>query len=114
MRMGAEREPTDSLDFIRHCLRTRRVLWTHHVNMRLGQRAITRGMVLQATDSFEIIETYPDVRSLPSCLLLGRAGTDALHVVVALDIEGDTVRILTAYRPDPAQWEDDLKTRRKP
>jgi hypothetical protein len=111
--MGADRAPSDPLGFIRRCLRERRVLWTHHVNMRLGERAITRAMVLQATDSYEIVEAYPDTRFLPAYLLLGWAGADALHVVVAADVEGDTVRIVTAYRPDPAQWEDDLKTRRQ-
>ena len=111
--MGADRAPSDPLRFIRRCLRERRVLWTHHVNMRLGERAITRAMVLQATDRYEIVEAYPDTRFLPAYLLLGWAGTDALHVVVAADVEGDTVRIVTAYRPDPAQWEEDLKTRRQ-
>ncbi|HEX9842240.1 MAG TPA: DUF4258 domain-containing protein [bacterium] len=111
--MGADRAPSDPLGFIRRCLRERRVLWTHHVNMRLGERAITRAMVLQATDRYEIVEAYPDTRFLPAYLLLGRAGADALHVVMAVDVEGDTVRIVTAYRPDPAQWEDDLKTRRQ-
>ena len=112
--MGTDRVPADPLGSIRRCLRERRVLWTHHVNLRLGPRAIMRAMVLQATDSYEIIEAYPDARFLPSYLLLGRAGSEALHVVVALDEEGDTVRIVTVYRPDPAQWKDDLKTRRKP
>lgn len=111
--MGPDRGPPHPLDFIRRCLRERRVLWTHHVNMRLGQRAITRAMVLDATDSYEIIEVYPDAHFLPGYLLLGWVGADALHIVVAVDNEGDSVRIVTAYRPDPALWEADLKTRRK-
>jgi hypothetical protein len=36
-----------------------------------------------------------------------------IHVLVAADIEGDNVRIITAYRPDPSEWEADLRTRRK-
>ncbi len=112
--MAADRAPTDPLEFIRRCLRERRVLWTHHINMRLGERAITRAMVLQATETCEIVEAYPDTRSLPAYLLLGWAGTDALHVLAAVDVGGDNVRIVTAYRPDPERWEDDLKTRREP
>jgi hypothetical protein len=112
--MGADRGPPHPLDFIRRCPRTRRVLWTHHVNMRLGRRAITRAMVLDATDRYEIVEAYPDAHFMPSYLLLGRTGTDALHIVVAVDHESDTVRIVTAYRPNPARWESDLKTRRGP
>ena len=30
------------------------------------------------------------------------------------DVEGDNVRVVTAYRPSPGEWEDDLKTRRRP
>ncbi len=112
--MTVERGPADPLGFIQQCLHGRRVLWTYHVNMRLGERAITRAMVLQATESYEIIESYPESRVLPSYLLLGRAGSEPLHVVVAVDEEGNTVRIVTAYRPDPDQWEPDLKTRRTP
>ena len=34
------------------------------------------------------------------------------HVQFALDVEGDNVRVVTVYRPDPVEWEADLKTRR--
>jgi hypothetical protein len=30
----------------------------------------------------------------------------------AADLEGDNVWMVTAYRPDAAEWQDDLKTRR--
>ena len=33
-------------------------------------------------------------------------------VLVAVDVEGDSIRIVTAYRPDVEDWLDDLKTRR--
>ena len=58
------------------------------------------------------MEAYPDDKYLPSYLVLGRAGADTLHVLVAVDVEGDNVRVVTAYRPDAGEWLDDLKTRR--
>ncbi|MBI4569440.1 MAG: hypothetical protein HY719_13680 [Planctomycetes bacterium] len=30
------------------------------------------------------------------------------HVLAAVDVEGDNVRVVTAYRPDAAEWRDDL------
>jgi hypothetical protein len=32
----------------------------------------------------------------------------------AVDVEGNNVRVVTAYRPDPGEWGPDLKTRRSP
>ena len=34
------------------------------------------------------------------------------HVLFAVDIEEDDVRIVTAYYPDPEEWKKDFKTRR--
>ena len=34
------------------------------------------------------------------------------HVLFAADVEGDNVRVVTAYHPDAGEWQDDLKTRR--
>jgi hypothetical protein len=40
-------------------------------------------------------------------------GADAFHVVVAVDVAGDNIRIVTACRPEAGEWLDDMKTRRK-
>ena len=79
--------------------------------MRLGQRFISRITILDVQD-YEIVEAYPDDKYLPSYLLLGRRGDAAFHVLFAADVEGQNVRIVTAYHPRPEEWEDDLKTRR--
>jgi hypothetical protein len=39
-------------------------------------------------------------------------GRDAIHVLFAVDVPGDNVRVITAYRPSADEWNDDLKTRR--
>jgi hypothetical protein len=71
----AERQlPDDPVRFIGECLQARRILWTYHVNMRLGQRPITRHMIIGAVASYEIVEVYPDDKYFPSYLLLGRTG----------------------------------------
>ena len=104
--------PSDPVRFIQDCIRRGRVLWTYHVNMRLAGRFIPRESILAAVEALELVETYPDDKYLPSYLVLGRAGADTLHVLVAVDVEGDNVRVVTAYRPDAGEWLDDLKTRR--
>lgn len=80
--------------------------------MRLNGRFIPRDVILKSVESIEIVETYPDDKYLPSYLVLGRYSGDAFHVVVAVDVQGDNVRIVMAYRLDTGEWLDDMKTRR--
>lgn len=104
--------PSDPIAFIQDCMRSGRVFWTYHVNMRLAGRFIPRESILGAADTLQLVEAYPEDKYHPSYLVLGRAGPDAFHVLVAVDIEGDNIRVVTAYRPDAGEWQDDLKTRR--
>ena len=87
-------------------------LWTYHVNMRLAGRFIRREAILAAVDTYQLVEAYPDDRYLPSYLLLARHGSEAFHMLFAADVEGDNVRVVTSYRPDPGEWQADFKTRR--
>ena len=73
--------PDDALSFIRDCVRGGRILWTYHVNMRLGQRFIGRETIIRAADTYEVVEAYPEDKYFPSYLLLGREGASAFHVV---------------------------------
>jgi len=104
--------PVDPVAFIQGCVRGGRILWTYHVNLRLKGRFIPRQAILAAVDSYEIVESYPDDKYLPSYLVVARLARDAIHVLFATDVEGDNVRVVTAYRPSPDEWEDDVKTRR--
>jgi hypothetical protein len=71
--------------------------------MRLAGRFIPRASVLGAVDSLELVEAYPHDKYLPSYLVLGRVGTDALQVLVPVDVENDNVRIVRAYGSDPGE-----------
>ena len=81
--------------------------------MRLTGRFIHRETILAAVASYELVEAYPNDKYLPSYLVLARHGTDAFHVLFAADVEGDNVRGVTSYRPDPGEWPPDLKARRR-
>jgi hypothetical protein len=83
--------PNDPVAFIQTCVRGRRILWTYHVNVRLKGRFVPRQTILDAVDSYEIIESYPEDKYLPSCLVPGRPAGDAFHVLFATDVEGNNV-----------------------
>lgn len=112
--MASERIiPNDPLAFIQRCVRDRRVFWTYHVQMRLKGRTLSREVLVRAVDTYEILESYPDDKYLPSYLVCYRTQEGLAHVHIAADVAGDNVRIVTAYRPSPHEWEPDLKTRRR-
>lgn len=104
--------PDDPLKFIQQRVRKHQILWTYHVNMRLRGRHVTRREILDAVDTYEIIESYPEDKYLPSYLVLAKHGGSAFHVLFATDVENDNVTVVTAYRPDPKEWNPDLRTRR--
>jgi hypothetical protein len=106
--------PDDPLAFIKACVRKQSIFWTYHVNMRLQHRSIARQAFFDALDTYEIIEAYPEDKYLPSYLVLAQHREEAFHILFATDVVGDNVRIVTAYRPSPDEWESDGKTRRTP
>ena len=88
------------------------VFVTEHASERFRQRGIKARDVRATVFSGEIIEQYPDDFPFPSCLI---AGCDEqgriLHV--CMSDEGSSSRLITAYYPDTAQWNDDFKTRKE-
>ncbi len=105
--------PRDPLRFIRRCVRQRKIFWTYHVNMRIGQRPLTRDMIVTAIDSFEVIEQYPKDKYLPSYLIRAEEEALVFHVHIATDVAENNVRIVTAYIPDPSEWDKELRKRRR-
>lgn len=111
---GGRSIPDDPLEFIQSCVRDRRVFWTYHVNMRLSGRFIRRDVLLAAAEHYELLESYPDDKYLPSYLVLASHEGEVFHVLFATDVDGNNVRMVTAYRPDPRDWETDFRRRRRP
>lgn len=102
------------LQFIKSCIKRRRIRWTFHVNMRLKGRFISRDVILESIDTYEIIEEYPKDKYLPSYLVYAEYQERAIHIQIATDLKDDSVIIVTAYKPTLDKWEKDFKTRRKP
>jgi hypothetical protein len=82
------------------------------VTMRLQTRRLTAGMIHDAMDSLEIIESYPQDKYLPSFLLRGACGGAVFHAQIATDVEGSSIRIVTMYNPDPEEWDAEMRCRR--
>lgn len=113
--MASERVlPSDPLAFIRRCVHEKRIYWTYHVNMRLADRHIARQAILDAEATYEIIESYPEDKYLPSYLIWAMASGFVFHILFAADVPDTNVRVITAYRPDPTQWDGDFRRRLHP
>ncbi|MCK5535592.1 MAG: DUF4258 domain-containing protein [Bacteroidales bacterium] len=99
-------------DKLRNTLDGGIVEWRKHALERMLQRNITRNEVKEALSFGEVIEIYKDDKPFESALFL-HINIKPLHVVASLDEEQSIVYIITAYRPDNENFENDFKTRRK-
>jgi hypothetical protein len=93
----------------------KRILFLPHAvrQMSRPERMISTAEVREVLSSGETIEEYPDDPRGPSALVLGCGqGGRAIHVVAAPKEE--YAAVITAYLPDPAMWNDDMRTRRRP
>ena len=86
------------------------ISFTHTEKLR--RRRIKANDIEQAMETGTIIEDYPEDQRGPSCLVLGFVGRRPLHIVCG-QANVDEVLIITAYEPDPAEWESDWTTRKR-
>ena len=101
-RLAGIRERIGSGDYV--------ISFTHTEKLR--ERKIGARDVEEAIRDGVIIEDYPDDPRGPSCLILGLSTGRPLHVVCGR-LEQHRILIITAYEPDPAEWESDWRTRRR-
>ena len=95
-----------NLDEMRRLCAGEMIVVSQHCMKRIIERGIELAQVKRAILDGEVIEDYPDDFPYPSALILGHG----LHVVAGV---GDgRLWLITAYRPNPAQWDNDLKTRK--
>lgn len=88
------------------------IKWSRHALKRMRERKISTDDFSNCISTGEIIEQYPDSHYHPSCLILGVSiNGKYLHVVIGCDNE--YVYAVTAYYPDPSEWETDMKTRKE-
>jgi len=98
---------------IRFSLSTGHFEFSRHAFKRVVERNISEEEIREAGATIEIIEDYPDDKYSPSCLVLGFTQNHRpLHLQVCY-CNSETVKIVTVYDPDPAEWLD-FRIRRRP
>ena len=94
-------------------MKCERVLFSGHAIQRMFERGVGRDAVNAVISSGETVAEYPDDKPYPSRLLLGFVEGRPIHVVVAWDGGTGTCIIVTAYEPQPGQWEQGFTKRRE-
>ena len=46
------------------------MVWTYHIGRQLEKRRIGRSAIVAATETYEVVKSYPDDKYLPSYLIL--------------------------------------------
>lgn len=107
-------DATAKQHFIQSKATEQKVKWSIHALAELSSESWTVSQVEFALRRAEIIEDYPHMhRHLPDCLILSFALTgEPLHAVVALNESRDYILVVTVYRPNEQEWENDWRTRK--
>lgn len=104
----------DFAEQIRSLVAAGAVRTSDHAYGRLQEKDISYRQLVSSLADAEVLERYPDYRHGP-CFLSRHvfpAGRIA-HAVWGMAKEGPTLAVLiTAYWPDPSEWDDELRTRR--
>jgi hypothetical protein len=83
-----------------------------HAVRQMVARNITPEEVADAILAGEVIEDYPEDKDGPSCLVLGRTRAGRSLHLQCTHPSRPLVKIVTAYEPDPAEWDASLKHRK--
>ena len=84
-----------------------------HAAKRMLERDIGIEEIEQVVEAGETIEDYEDDTPFPSRLMLGWPKERPLHVVAADEPDSDITHVITAYEPNPAQWDESFQRRKK-
>jgi hypothetical protein len=105
---------SETLAKIRGLVKARLIRVSQHAIAELLDDAITLQAVVDGIESGEVVEDYPDHARGPCVLCLQRIEADQpVHVLWGIAAHSPGIAtLITAYRPDPERWMDDLTTRR--
>ncbi len=93
----------------------KKILFLPHAVKQMSRldRMISTSEVRQTVEKGEVIENYPeDVRG-HSCLIMGY-GNNRRPIHTVCSPKEDYLAIITAYLPDPEDWENNFKKRKEP
>ena len=87
------------------------ISFNHTEKLRL--RKISAADIEEAILQGEIIEPYPHDPRGASYLISGMTSKDRTLHVLCGKLEENEMLIITAYEPDPKDWESDWRTRKR-
>ncbi len=104
---------SETLKRVRRLVEALQVKVSVHGFERLSSHDIGYADVLASLDDAMMVEDYPDYVHGPSVLVLQTDGTgQPIHVLWGLPAGSAEIAVLvTAYRPDPARWDEGYMTR---
>lgn len=102
------------LEQVRALIRAGDVRISEHGYDELADDGLTVREVLAGIDEAVVVEKYPNYPKGPCVLLLQKDRTGAsIHAVGGIPKGHDRpVVLITAYRPDPARWDETFMRRR--
>ena len=88
------------------------VEYSLHAVRQMVARNISPAEVVQTVLAGEVIEDYPDDKYGPSCLVCGQTSNQRMLHLQCTHPSRPLVKVITAYEPDPAEWDESLKQRK--
>ncbi|MBI3952060.1 MAG: DUF4258 domain-containing protein [Acidobacteria bacterium] len=97
---------TLTIEFIRQSAALGRYELSLHADDERLEEGLTVNHIEETLRSAELLEDYPDDPRGHSCLVLGYAGGQPVHLVCGLTKQGRLI-IITVYRPTMPKWKDE-------
>ena len=99
------------IDQLRRKISRGQVEYSLHAVRQMVERNITPEEIAQTVLAGEVIEDYPDDKYGSSCLVCGTAKSGRVLHVQCTHPSRPLVKVVTAYEPDPAEWDKTFKKR---
>lgn len=105
----------DTIGRIRELAREGQIRISEHGYDEMAADGLFARDLVEGLSEGEVIEDYPEYAKGPCVLVLQKTrGNEFIHTVWGIPRGEDGPAVLvTAYRPDPAKWEDDFRRRRR-
>ena len=94
-----------NIEDIISAIRTNRIRITDHADEEANQDGLNIDQIFSSILHGEVIESYPDDRPFPSCLIFGETFRgEPIHSVWAINPDNEWAVLITVYRPAPERW----------
>ena len=100
------------MDFSR-CFREYKKEYRAHAIKKSVERDISFAEIDEVSNNLAVVKEYAEDVPYPSCLTLGfTARNRPHHIVFSVNVQSETVYIITIYEPDGALWDGKFRRRK--